>query len=582
MVIRKRNIEKEIIIGYSNLRISLPVFIALEKKLFKRYGLNNVVLQKFNTAEELTNSIIENNDISFGGYCALPIAFNTISKHNVNLTFIGAIFEDDNHPISFLISRNDIEINDLKELENYKIGYFPTTAYKSWLKKILQLNCPNYKNKNLVRLEIDKQLSSLQNGDIDVIFTNDPEATRIISKGIGKLVTPDNQAIIPDILDRNPFYFGSFIANNNFVLENTYTTKSISRALDEAIKIIRNSKESRHLINNVLDKYLGYGESIINELKLCNYKKTNEVKNITLDKTRQYYFDQNILNRKIVTSNLQYKRNNLFGFVRDIYSNWEKTFEKKKALIVPIGFILSTLISYCSSNISTKNSISSQVEQFQEKLIQDRKSIPAQFLLKYIKDEKQSDKNNYSVYLSNIGNSTLINIKADIEYYFISKSDEILLASVLHSSISNELFNELITKTKYKSRSQLNIDLNDYRDIDVSNYLPPTKEKNFNQIDYSNDISSVTFDNSSSIIRNAILINEALETILIARWKISYFEEISKEKKVVYKYMWFSQDEAIYDKYGGLVVDLTEILGSQKIVNLISDYEKNSKDVIFE
>ncbi len=576
-MIKTKIIDEKITIGYSNLRISLPIFIAKEKKLFKEFGLINVEFKKFDTAEELVNSIMTNNEISFGGYCALPIAFMLMIKKRAKLSFLSGIFEDDQHPISFLLANKDFEFSDEKNCKNLKIGYFPTSAYKAWLEKILIIKGIRFDENNLVKINPKNQSKKLQDREIDILLTNNPIASKIIEEGIGKLLFPNDKAIIPDVLDREPFYFGSFVANHNFTKENPNIISRISRIIDKAISLINENKDTASLIGKVQKKYLDYDETIIKNIGICNYKKTNEVKDSHLDNIRRYYFDQGIINQKLNVKYLQYNRTNSFRYLYNKYYLYEKVFDKRKAVIVPLGFLASSWFGYYLSNLSTKDTINSQVEQFQEQLIQDRKSIPAQFLLSYV--ENENEEGTYYVNLTNIGHSTLINVKADIDYYFYSNKDELFLASILHKTLPDNYFSLL--NSKYNSRNQIESDLNDYRELHTQSILKPSKESNINKIGFGDNNSSINFDNSTSIIKNAIDIKNLLGFKLIARWKISYFEEISKERKVVYKYMWFSDKEYIKDKYGVFIVDLEEVIGGKKIINLIPKYEDNTKDIIF-
>jgi ABC-type nitrate/sulfonate/bicarbonate transport system substrate-binding protein len=577
MGIGKINIEDEIVIGYSQLRISLPIFVAKRKGLFKKYGLKNVRLSCFDTAQKMLDSFV-NNEIKIGGYCALPIAFNEMSHNSeFKLNFIGGIYEDDEHIITYLIKRKGIDITDLKELENFKIGYFPTSAYEIWLIRLLKSNSVNYKEENLIKVDVNDQYNSLDNGEIDFLLTNDPIATKIFSANIGENVSANENALVPDVIDINPFYFGSFIIDNQFSIENPKITKAISKALDEAIGLIRKHNYKSYLITESLSEYLNLDREIIQKFSVCNFRKTNEIKNKELDRIREYYHNQSILLKKISTQDLQYSRQNIFGNILLFYYKYEELFKKRQAILVPLGVLLSAYFGFMLSNISTEKSIESQVQQFEEQLMQERKSIPAQFLLRYDENEKIDLQR---AHLVNIGYSTLINISADIEYYFVSKSDFVYLASNLYNSILDEDFIKLKQEFSFKSRDEIMWALNDYREVIPKDILMPELEQNLNKIDFLNN--GFLFDNSSSIIATAIKINKTLETKLIARWKISFFEEISREKKTIYKFIWFTENSRIKDKFKTNRVDLTNVTGGGRIIELINDFEKNTKEIIFK
>ena len=63
--------NERIMIGVSTLRISLPVFVAAEQKLFAKHGLD-VELRRFDTAQPLADELNAGR-LDAGGYLAFPI-----------------------------------------------------------------------------------------------------------------------------------------------------------------------------------------------------------------------------------------------------------------------------------------------------------------------------------------------------------------------------------------------------------------------------------------------------------------------------------------------------------------------------
>lgn len=107
-IFQKPKPPEEVTIGYSALRISLPVFVAQDKGFFVEEGLN-VKLERFDTAQPLMQSLVAGN-IQAGGYTALPITYTAMLRGKTDLHFVTSMLEDQNHRISyFIIPKNNAE-----------------------------------------------------------------------------------------------------------------------------------------------------------------------------------------------------------------------------------------------------------------------------------------------------------------------------------------------------------------------------------------------------------------------------------------------------------------------------------------
>lgn len=223
-------------IGYSQLRISIPIFVAQEEGIFKKHGLD-AKLTMYTTAQPLMQAMIEGK-LNVGGYTALPISYTAMAKSGKQLYFISAMIEDKQHRISFLLRRKTPDgqtpsIKSIKDLKGKKIGILPTVAYKGWLEEILRKNGLN-PEKDVVIQQIAPELEgqTLKAGGIDALFTNDPVATATLNKGITELITNDVEC--PNYI-RDPFLFGSFNVRKEWADKNPSTFKKLTEAINEAI-----------------------------------------------------------------------------------------------------------------------------------------------------------------------------------------------------------------------------------------------------------------------------------------------------------------------------------------------------------
>lgn len=220
-------------IGYSRLRISLPLFVAQEQNLFQKHGVS-VTLQMYETAQPMMQSLVEGK-INVAGYTALPITYNAIQRSNNSLYFATALLEDQKHRISYLLRKKGSNIKTIDDLRGKKVGILPTIAYKAWLQEILRANKVNPESVVIQQVAPEIEVSSLNSGGIDALFTNDPVATAAIAKGAGELITDFVE--VPKYFGE-PFLFGSFNARKDWADAHPSEFTAIVAALDEAVEFV--------------------------------------------------------------------------------------------------------------------------------------------------------------------------------------------------------------------------------------------------------------------------------------------------------------------------------------------------------
>ena len=286
--------DNEITIGYSALRISLPVFVAQEKGFFADEGLN-INLERFDTAQPLMSSLVAGN-IPIAGYTALPITYNAMLRSETELYFVTSMLEDQQHRISYLIvptdTSQDFSISDLK---GKKIGILPTVAYKAWIEEILRKNNVDLSEVEIVQIAPALSPSALESKQVDALFTNDPAATTVLQQKIGRLLSREVE--VPKYLGE-PFLFGSFNIRKDFADANPEITKKVISAMNKAVKFVNsNPTEAKEMMK----KYLHESQQeYVQFYPDASYQLTTE----TSDKKFQDVADQ-YLDIGIIPSELQ-------------------------------------------------------------------------------------------------------------------------------------------------------------------------------------------------------------------------------------------------------------------------------------
>lgn len=292
--------ETDVTIGYSTLRISLPVFAAYENGYFEKEGLN-VKLERFETAQPLMEALVT-GFVDIAGYTALPITYNCMLNSNKELYFVTALMEDQDHLISYFLVPVDapkgIRIPDLK---GKKIGILPTVAYQKWLEVILKENGLNPEDVKIVPVAPTMQPTALRAGEVDALFTNDPAATTAIQNGIARKIT--DEALVPKHLGE-PFIFGSFNIDKTYADNHPEAVEKVARALNKAVQFVNeNPGKARQAMKKFVHKAQ---EDYVEFYPDAYYKKTTEVTGKDFQKMADQYLEIGIIPSKLVVKELLY------------------------------------------------------------------------------------------------------------------------------------------------------------------------------------------------------------------------------------------------------------------------------------
>lgn len=247
--------EDTVRIGYSRLRISLPIFAAQELGLFQKNGIR-AQLEMYDNGQSLGQALVEGK-LDVGGYLATPISFNGILRTGRKMYFVTTMLEDQKHRISYLLRRKpppgqQPTIKTIADLRGKKIGIFPTFAYKATLQVLLQKHGIGPADAIVQQTDPQIEPQLLASGGIDALYTIDPAATAAIALGVGELIEPDAEA---PALFGTPFPFGQALIAKDWADAHPDLTKRIAKALDEAIVYVNaHPKEARQFLRRYLSE----------------------------------------------------------------------------------------------------------------------------------------------------------------------------------------------------------------------------------------------------------------------------------------------------------------------------------------
>jgi NitT/TauT family transport system substrate-binding protein len=287
-------------IGYSRLRISLPVFVAQEKGIFEKNGLA-VELEMFDTAQPLVDALC-GGKLDVAGYSAFPITFSAQLRSRKDLLYTTMLMEDGSHPISMFVVKNGSSIGSIADLKGKRIGILPTYAYKVWLELILEKNGIQPDEVVIQQVAPAMTPAALESGTVDAVFTNDPAVTACLQKGAGKLLY--NDAIVPKYF-WSPFPFAGFNMTKEFAEKRPLAAKQIVKSLDEAIDFINsNQQEAKKIMANFLPEAQ---RAFVENYPDALFLKSNQVMDNELIKIEESYRNQGIIKESLDLSGSLYK-----------------------------------------------------------------------------------------------------------------------------------------------------------------------------------------------------------------------------------------------------------------------------------
>ncbi len=222
-----------ITVGVCALRISLPVFLAADRGLFKKHGLD-VDLKVYPTAQPMIDDLaLGRTDAA--GFSAYPIVFLGSQGARQPLVAATSLVEDRDHRLSYALARPGSGLRFPAGVRGRKIGILPTVAYQRWLDALLAAEKIGPQEVTVVPIAPPMQAQALAEGGVDLLFTNDPTATAMIAAGAAEIVDDG-----PPCARRigEPFHFGTFVLGGPLASERPDVAARLVDAVDEAIAAV--------------------------------------------------------------------------------------------------------------------------------------------------------------------------------------------------------------------------------------------------------------------------------------------------------------------------------------------------------
>jgi NitT/TauT family transport system substrate-binding protein len=296
---RKALADDKILIGFWPIASGLPLYVGLERGIFKEAGLQ-VEGAKFASAQQVAEAMIAGRiHGSANGTASAALGLAEITSPNL-FKIICSNPSNRSLVLDEFVVPKDSPIKSIAELAGKKVASGPGIQNVTLAKIILEKN--GIANPQVVELPIGQHVPALAAGQIDAAYTLEPTGTAGRLKGLTRVLEPGVIARYvlgdPDA----PWFGGSASVTTAFMKDKPELARRYVAAYAKAVDWVRkNPAESR----SHMDGFTAIEEALVKEVPLSGFTLYNEFKPSDIEHF-QKFFDV-FTERKIFSKRLDVK-----------------------------------------------------------------------------------------------------------------------------------------------------------------------------------------------------------------------------------------------------------------------------------
>lgn len=265
-----RAADDKILIGYWPIASGLPLYVGLERGIFKEAGLN-VEGVKFASAQQVAEAMISGRiHGSANGTASAVLGLAEITSPNL---FKIICSNPSNHKLvldEFVVPK-DSPIKSIAELAGKRVASGPGIQNVTLAKIILEKN--GIANPVVTELPVGQHVPALAAGQVDAVYTLEPTGTAGRLKGLARVL--ETGVISKYVLGAPdaPWFGGSASVTTSFLKDSPELAKRYIAAYAKAVDWVRKQPEEsrRHL-----DGFTAIEEALVKEVPLAGFTLYNE------------------------------------------------------------------------------------------------------------------------------------------------------------------------------------------------------------------------------------------------------------------------------------------------------------------
>lgn len=281
--------------GYRTHVSYMPYFIALEQGYFDEAGIT-VRSSVYDTTNQLISAIVAGNvDATFGG-ANLEAVFSAEERVPSSLALFGTMETNENTMVSCVMVSADSTITELSELTGMNAATLAGTFAPIWTNRALNSVGLGIEDITIMGIAPGLHLSTLEAGQVDVLFTVEPLCSFGVNTGVGTIIYEEplrhlGSSLTGSIMSRR-------FENQNFELAQT-----LVRIHDKALDFIVNNPDESIAI---MAKHTGYNMDLIEGMRVPEFRKSTELNIVALQNLVQVLVAEDALDSEIDVGTILY------------------------------------------------------------------------------------------------------------------------------------------------------------------------------------------------------------------------------------------------------------------------------------
>src|SRR5512147_563084 len=159
-------------IAYPPMLASLPVFVAQDQRIFQRHHLQAEVVS-FSSSNDMVSGLVAGQVDVLPAVSLVPLLHLEIQHPGKFRVFSHSRMRRENSTYRIVV-KSSSPVQTLKDLKGKKVGVFPGTSATRLVSAFLQRNGVDAGSITFVQLPTSAQVSSLESGAVDALFSYDP------------------------------------------------------------------------------------------------------------------------------------------------------------------------------------------------------------------------------------------------------------------------------------------------------------------------------------------------------------------------------------------------------------------------
>jgi NitT/TauT family transport system substrate-binding protein len=237
-----RRAPGEVRIAYPPIIPSLPLFVAEDQHLFEKQNLK-VEMLPLSSSNDLVNALVAGQADMLPAVSLIPIVHLEI-QHPGKVRVFSHSRMNENNALDKIVVKENSGLHNLQDLQGRKIGVFPGTAPQKMLITFLKKHGVNTGTISFVQLAPQAQISSLESGAVDVLYSYEPVTTTALVHGGYRVLFG---SVYADLL--NPCPIGVSVIARDFERSKPEVARRAVEALQAGITYMQaNPKSARSLL----------------------------------------------------------------------------------------------------------------------------------------------------------------------------------------------------------------------------------------------------------------------------------------------------------------------------------------------